>query len=336
MQFGRLRQSQWALLNQIYLPRCTRTGTALSRFQDKQKNRAGIVTTGSRRLHRPGVTMLANRNRLELLARGGYAARGLVSLIIGVLALLAAMGQGGEVTGSKGALQTLFSQPSGAALLAVVALGLLGFALWRALQSILDADGLGRSWRAIVTRAGQLVSAGVYVGLGIFAVSLIVGTSSGGEEEQATRDWTRWLLSQIFGRWLVSAVGLAVLGASLGMVAKAWTASFRKHLSCSPDVAAWVMPLGRAGYAARAAVFLIIGGFLLVAAWQSDPNEARGLGGALLALQEQPFGRILFGLVSLGLMAFGAFEFAEAAYRRIVTPHDVDLLKATVPGLGRS
>lgn len=279
--------------------------------------------------------MPAHRNRLELLARGGYAARGFVSLLIGLLALLAAIRQGGDVTGSKGALQALFSHPSGAALLAVVALGLFGFALWRALQSILDADGLGRSWRAIVTRAGQLVSAAVYVGLGTFALSLIMGTSSGGEEEQAARDWTRWLLSQPFGRWLVSAVGLAILGASLGMAARAWTASFRKHLSCVPDVASWVIPLGRAGYAARAAVFLIIGGFLVVAGWQSDPSEARGLAGAMLALQEQPFGRLLFGLVALGLMAFGAFEFAEAAYRRIATPHDVDVLKATVPGLGR-
>ncbi|WP_458094367.1 DUF1206 domain-containing protein [Roseomonas sp. WA12] len=278
--------------------------------------------------------MLAYRNRLELLARGGYAARGFVSLLIGFLALLAAIGQGGEVTGSKGALQTIFSQPSGAVLLAVVALGLFGFALWRALQSLLDADGLGRSWKAIATRAGQLVSAIVYVGLGTFALSLVAGTASGGEEEQATRDWTRWLLGQPLGRWLVSAVGLAVLGASLGMAAKAWTASFRKHLSCMPKVASWIIPLGRAGYAARAAVFLIIGGFLIAAAWQSDASEARGLGGALLALQEQPFGRVLFGFVALGLMAFGAFEFAEAAYRRIVPPDHGDILKAAVSGPG--
>ncbi|MBI0539789.1 DUF1206 domain-containing protein [Roseomonas sp. KE2513] len=277
--------------------------------------------------------MLAHRNRLELLARLGYAARGLVSLLIGSLALLAAAGQGGEATGSKGALQALFSQQWGTALLVAVALGLFGFALWRAIQSLLDADGLGGSWRAIATRTGQIVSAAVYVSLGIFAVSLIMGTSSGGGEEQATRDWTRWLLRRPFGRWLVGAVGLAVLGASIGMFTKAWTASFRKHLSCGRTVAAWVIPLGRAGYAARAVVFLVIGGFLLVAAWQSDPSEARGLGGALLALQEQPFGRFLFALVALGLAAFGAFEFAEAAYRRIAAPNEADLVKGTLSSM---
>jgi hypothetical protein len=275
--------------------------------------------------------MVANRNRLELLARLGYAARGVVSLLIGLLALLVALGRGGEVTGSKGALQALFSQSWGSILLGVVALGLFGFALWRALQSILDADGLGNTWGALAKRAGQLISAGVYLGLGVFAVSLLMGSASGGEEEQAARDWTRWLLSQPFGRWLVGAVGLGVLAAALGMARKAWSASFRKHLSCGQAQASWVVPLGRAGYAARAVVFLIIGGFLLVAAWQSDPGEARGLGGALLALQEQPFGRILFGLVALGLAAFGAFEFAEARYRRIAAPSEAEVVRAATP-----
>jgi hypothetical protein len=74
------------------------------------------------------------------------------------------------------------------------------------------------------------------------------------------------------------------------------------------------------GYAARGIVFLVIGGFLLVAAWQSDASEARGLGGALAALQAQPFGQALFTVVALGLAAFGAFEFAEARYRHIGTP----------------
>lgn len=272
--------------------------------------------------------MVAKRNRLEMLARLGYVARGLVSLLVGLMALLAAIGQGGEVTGSKGALQRLFSQPWGTAMLGVVALGLFGFALWRALQSVLDADGLGRSWRALVVRGGQLISAAIYAGLGIFAVNLLVGATSGGGEEQAARDWTRWLMGQPFGRWLVGAVGIGMLATALGMAGNAWTASFKKHLSCGADAAAWVVPLGRAGFAAQSVVFLIVGAFLVIAAYQSDPSEARGLGGALLALQEQPFGRIAFGLVALGLAAFGAFEFAEARYRRIVTPDERRIVMA--------
>ena len=263
--------------------------------------------------------MAAERKGLEGAARLGYAARGLVNLLVGLLALLAATG-GGDVEGSKGALRALLSQPLGRTLLAVVAAGLFGFALWRFLQSVLDADGRGTGWRALIARAAQLVSAAIYAGLGLFAVDLVAGLGAGGGEEQAARDWTRWLMAQPFGRWLVAAVGLAVAGGGVAMVAKAWTASFRRHLSCEAGTARWVVPLGRAGYAARGVVFLIIGGFLILAAWHENPGEARGLGGALLALREQPFGRALFGLVALGLAAFGAFEFAEARYRRISPP----------------
>jgi hypothetical protein len=272
--------------------------------------------------------LASHRSRLELLARLGYVARGIVNLLIGLLALFAAFGRGGGATGSKGALQTLLLQPLGSLVLAVVGLGLFGFALWRVFQSLLDADGLGRTPRAMVVRLGQMVSAFAYGGLGVFAMSLLFGWGTGGGEEQSARDWTRWLLAQPFGRWLVGAVGLAIIGAGFGMVHKAWSGSFARHLACDRATATWVMPLGRLGYAARALVFLVMGGFLVLAAYHTDPSEAHGLGGALLALQEQPFGRVLFALVAFGLAAFGTFEFAEARYRRIDTPDGRGVLDA--------
>ncbi|SDB17382.1 DUF1206 domain-containing protein [Belnapia rosea] len=275
--------------------------------------------------------MVANRERLELLARLGYAARGVVSLIIGALALLAAIGRGGGATDSKGALQTILSQPLGTALLAVVALGVFGFALWRTFQAILDADGRGTGPKAIAARAGQAVSAIIYASLGVFAVSLLLGGRQGDGGGTSTEDWTAWLLVRPFGRWLVGAAGLAVSGSALAMGYKAWTASFRRYLTCDAGAARWVVPLGRAGYAARSVVFLIVGGFLVVAAYQADPSEARGLGGALLALQAQPFGRALFTLVALGLTAFGAFELAESRYRRINAPDAREVVAAAKP-----
>ncbi len=106
-----------------------------------------------------------------------------------------------------------------------------------------------------------------------------------------------------------------------------------RHLAAGPEQARWVVPLGRAGYAARGVVFIVVCAFLLVAAYQSDPSEARGLGGALLALQEQPFGRALYGLVALGLAAFGAFGFVEARYRRIDAPGGSGIKLAAGTGL---
>lgn len=262
--------------------------------------------------------MRAQHRSLEFLARLGYAARGTVYLIIGLLALTAATSRGGGATGSRGALLTLLTQPLGYLLLAAVGLGLFGFGLWRVTQSLLDADGHGTGTRALVERAAQAVSAVVHFGLALFAASILLGLRrAAGDDEQAVVDWTRLLLAQPFGRWLVGLAGLVVIGAAIGMAIKAWKLAFMRRLSCDPEVARWVRPLGRLGYAARGLVFLILGSFLIVAAYHADPNEAHGLGGSLLAVRDQPFGPVLFGIAALGLMAFGAFGFVEARYRRI-------------------
>lgn len=255
-----------------------------------------------------------------MFARLGYAARGAVNLIIGSLALLAALGPGGQATGSKGALRELLLHPFGGVLLGIVGLGLFGFALWRTLQGLLDADSHGTGAKGLAVRAGALISAVTYAGLGISAFGLLMGRGGGGGDDQSAQDWTRWLLSKPAGEILVALAGLVVMGVGVAMLARGWRASFTRHLRCPAEASRWVVPLGRLGFAARGVVFLIIGIFLVVAAWQSDPQEVRGLGSALLALQEQPFGRVLFGVVALGLAAFGIFEFAEARYRRIEAP----------------
>lgn len=265
--------------------------------------------------------MPSHRHALELLARLGYAARGVVNLIIGLLAFLAALGQGGRTTGSKGALLSLLSHPLGSVLLGVVALGLFGFALWRACQSLLDADHRGRGAKALAVRGGQIVSAFTYASLGIYAATLAAGFAAGGTDDAETaQDWSRWLMSHPFGEVLVAMAGLVVAGIGIGMLGFAWKGSFAKHLECPGNASRWVMPLGRTGFAARGVVFVIIGIFLALAAWHSNPEEVRGLSGALRALQGQPFGQAMYGVVALGLAAFGIFEFAEARYRRIRPP----------------
>jgi hypothetical protein len=122
-------------------------------------------------------------NPLELLARTGFLVKGVLYIVIGVLSLQVAMGLGGRVTGTRGALTTVLGQPFGRTLLLIAAIGLFGYAAWRVLQGLLDSDGLGHGWRAIALRVSYVGRGAVYASLGLQVVRIYRGLS----ESSATR-----------------------------------------------------------------------------------------------------------------------------------------------------
>lgn len=262
--------------------------------------------------------------RLEHFARFGLAARGAVYVLVGGLALMAAIGAGGGVGGNESALRSLLLQPFGAVLIGLAGLGLAFFAAWRIVSALTDPDRHGTSPKGLGVRAVHLASGLVNGGLALTAFALALGIgASGGGDDAAARDWTRWLMSQPFGRWLVAAAGAVAIGAGLYHVWKGVRGNLLKRLSPPPDRRRMALAIGRFGYVARGVVFGIIGAFLMVAAIRFDSSEARGLGGALEALEDQPFGWALLGVVAAGLAAFGAFGVVQALWRRIETP-DID------------
>lgn len=260
-------------------------------------------------------------DKLEVLARLGYGARGVVYLIVGWMAATAAF-KGGETTGTKGSLEEIVSQPMGEIMLGVVALGLIGYSIWRLVQGITDTDNHGTSAKGLAIRGGLLVSAVTHVSLALFAASLIFGwgtgsSSSGGGSGGGGSDpsnWTADLMSHSWGRWLVLAIGLAIIGAGVAHIIKGVKAKFEKYLAVDLQTKRWVSPVCRFGLVARGIVFIIIGGFFAKAAIQYDPQEAKGLDGVLDTLQSTPW---LLGILGLGLLAFGIYSFVEALYRRI-------------------
>lgn len=261
---------------------------------------------------------------MERLARFGFGARGVVYIVVGALAALAAIGQGGDAGGSRSALAALMKQPFGAWIVAALGLGLGCFALWRVVEAVADADGRGSGSKALGVRFAHLISGGVYAGLAFFAVMLSLGRARAGNEDQAARDWTAWLLSQPFGRWMVAGVAVAVAGTGIAYGIRAWRGRVMQHLSV-PQGADWACTLGRIGFAARGLVFVIIGGFLLVSAWYARSGAVKGLGGALDLLREQPYGAVLLFATAFGLACFGAFGLVQARYRRVEPPRLDDM-----------
>jgi hypothetical protein len=251
-------------------------------------------------------------------AQFGFAAKGVVYLVIGLLALQAAVGPGGKTSDGEGALKTILGQPFGQVLVGVLAVGLLGHALWRFIQAIWDPEGKGADARGLLKRGGYAVSGLAYGGLAVTAVRLTAGVAR--SRGSGVQDWTADFMAKPFGGWLVAAVGLVVMGIALNGLYIAWSARFCKKLKLdemSPAAKGWARRTGRIGLAARGIVLGLIGIFLIDAALEADPREARGLSGALAELARQPYGPWLLGAVALGFVAYGLYTFLEAKYRRV-------------------
>lgn len=252
------------------------------------------------------------------VARAGYAAKGIVYLVIGALAVKAAMGSGGATTDSGGALATIGDSGAGRILLLLMAIGLLGYALWAVLAAFLDADDRGDDAKGIALRAGQVWRGAVYGLLGVqaFRYFLQAGQQSGGGAE----GWSAQALELPLGRALVGAAGLGLIAYALYQLWRGAHKNLRKRLrlgGADADVIDGVVKLARFGIIARGVVFAVMGWFLVRVALQSNAEEAAGIGESLATIGAQPYGRVLLGVVAFGVMAYGVWQLANARYREM-------------------
>jgi hypothetical protein len=264
--------------------------------------------------------MSASGSSWQLLARIGYTARGIVFLLIGGLSTLAAVGTGQRVADGKDALRAVLGQPFGSALLVTIAIGLLCFAMWRLAQSILDADQQGIDRAGLARRAVQGAAGLFYIGFAAVAASIALGWDEGGNSDQLTRSWTAWLLAKPYGQWLIGAIGVGFVASAVAIAVAGYRAEFSRRLELDKPKREVVTTFGRLGFVARAVVYAMIGWFLVFAALHSHSSEAKGFAGALRFIQQQVYGSVLLGITALGLLAFGIYGIAEAAWRRIEPP----------------
>lgn len=259
--------------------------------------------------------MTLSKQWIVALARAGYSARGLVYLIIGFFAVLAAFGNGQE-TDSKGALRAVLEQPFGTFLIWLMIFGLVGYVIWRLIQALFDTDSHGLDARGAAIRAGLLASAIAYAALAIFALSLIgvfSGGGGGGGGPVASA-----LAGFVGARPMSIGLALIFLGVAGAHVYKAFTRGYAKHMNADEDAMAIIHPVSMIGLSARGAVFAVIAVLLAYRGLGAGESEGTpGLAAALDFVQSLPFGAILLALLGLGLMAFAAYSLAEARWRQV-------------------
>jgi hypothetical protein len=263
---------------------------------------------------------VADNPWLERLARFGYATKGIVYIVVGVLATLAAFGIGGETTDLRGALREIGSKPFGKIALATVAFGLIGYVLWRWVEAIADADRKGTKPKGIALRIGYFCSGVVYAGLAYTAAKVLFDVDEPESSSETQESWIARVLKVSFGRTLVIIAGGCVISFGLYQIYKGFKAKFRKRLKLGKmdeTKDTWATWSGRIGYAARGIVFCIIGFFGIQAALHFNPDEAKGLDEALASLAQNYYGSWALGIVAIGLIAYGFYMLVEARYRRI-------------------
>lgn len=257
------------------------------------------------------------RQAIDWLARLGLGARGVVYVLVGVIAARIAFVRTGQQADRQGALQELVSHTGGKVLLVAMAIGFAGYGLWRVTQVIwgVPGDDGAKEWVKRAVSGGRAL---LYFGFAWSAAKTVISGHGGSGSDSTSKRATGGVLEHTGGRTLVVVAGAAFIIAGIALAIRGVTRKFERHLKTGEmgdRTQAVVAALGVAGQTARGVVFAVIGGFLIDAAASFDPHRARGLDGALRALAEPVGGRVLLVGVAVGLACFGAYSLAEARYR---------------------
>ncbi|EFC82053.1 DUF1206 domain-containing protein [Parafrankia sp. EUN1f] len=257
----------------------------------------------------------------DLTARLGFVARGVVYLLIGVLATQIARGNPDEQANRQGALREIADKPFGTGLLVLIAVGFAGYALWRLLEGVVGHREETDAKKRAVKRAVSVIRGVIYLVITGSTIAFLAsdGSSSGsGSGEPAP--YTARVMAHSGGRWLVGAVSLVVVGVGVGMLVKGLTTGFEEKLKraqMGPALLGAARRVGQVGYLARGVVFGLAGVFVVKAAVDFDPDEAKGFDGTLRSIADQAYGQVLLACCAAGLALFGAYSFIEARYRRL-------------------
>lgn len=259
----------------------------------------------------------ADSKPLEYVARAGFVGYGIIHLLFAWIAIQVAFRGSSKESDQSGALQSLAGNGYGKALLVLIAIGMVGMAIWQGFEAAIGESG-PRNRTAIAERVLSGVRAILYLWLAWYAVKVIRGANA--SMAQSQENTSAGIMSHDGGRWLVGLVGLVVLGVGVGIFVYGWRKKFVKHLNTqlmAPSVRKSTIRLGMAGYMAKGVAYAIAGILVVAAAVTFDPDKARGLDAALKTLAGHPWGVWLLAAIGVGIAAFGIYCFAQAKYRKV-------------------
>lgn len=255
--------------------------------------------------------------KLKLMARTGYAAKGVVYAITGILTFLAAFDMGGKKAGKLQVIEFLDNQPAGKILLALMALGLLCYSAWRLIQSTKDPENIGNDKKGMAKRTGFFISGLLYFGLAVSAVLHIINSAQSGSGSQGSK--SSFLASNV-GLVILGIVGLGLIGVGIVQFTKIKKEKFKKNFSAKAlseeKRRKTIFNTAYMGLSARGVLFLILGFFALKAAINSNPEKIKTTTDAFSFLEKSSYGAYLLGIVAAGMVAYAIYTFMLAKYRR--------------------
>lgn len=256
-------------------------------------------------------------SKVQVAAKAGWAAKGALYITLGVLALMAAFGEGGQTAGGQGVLQWVAQQSFGTVLLMLSGIGFSCYALWRFIQAIIDPESHKSEAVGTLKRIGWAASGLVHAGLAFASFQLATGSGSGGQDKQM---WLSKALAQEWGPYFIGALAVFVIGVGLYQFKKAIKLGFMDDVNTGKMTAKEEKTFriaGRLGLASRGVVFPIIGYFLMKSAIEANASAAQGagVGGALDKIAEA--GMLPLAIVAFGLVAYGVLQLFFVRYRNV-------------------
>ncbi|MDL4813215.1 DUF1206 domain-containing protein [Actinomadura opuntiae] len=251
------------------------------------------------------------------LARIGLAGRGVIYLLIGVLAAQVAFGSGGGQADQKGALATVVGTPGGKVALWVIVVGFAGLTLWQYAEALYGQpvpDG-DKPHKRLTSLGRAIAYTASFAGTLGFALG-----SKGKSSDQQSQSFTAKAMGEPGGRLLVLAIGVGVAAVGVVMIFKAVMRKFLEELKTEQmhrHVRRAAAVVGVIGHLVRGLVFGGISVFLVFAAVAFDAGKAKGLDGTLREFARTPAGPWLLVAMAAGLVIFGVYSFFEARWRKV-------------------